>query len=255
MREGTSASGGRRGSGQRRPGLRSPRGPGTRSSRLRKLRARQHGQQDRDAQFWNAYNETDTEASTMAKVVIPQFEKQNPGIKVDSVVYPTPSCCRSSSPPSAAGDPPDVLRSDIAWVPELASQGVAAERQPACRGSRPITKRRSAGPACRRPQYKGATTRCRCDTNTQALFWNKADFAAAGLSGPPTTHHPAVRRREPSSPNKAKEPVRPGRRRHRHLECRSLCLEPGRRPHERGLHAAAGVHERPRHRRQQCSSW
>ncbi|HTW08682.1 MAG TPA: hypothetical protein VME46_14285, partial [Acidimicrobiales bacterium] len=25
------------------------------------------------------------------------------------------------------------------------------------------------------------------DTNTQVLFWNKADFAAAGLSGPPTT--------------------------------------------------------------------
>ena len=25
------------------------------------------------------------------------------------------------------------------------------------------------------------------DTNTQALFWNKADFAAAGISGPPTT--------------------------------------------------------------------
>ncbi len=25
------------------------------------------------------------------------------------------------------------------------------------------------------------------DTNTQALYWNKADFAAAGISGPPTT--------------------------------------------------------------------
>ncbi len=25
------------------------------------------------------------------------------------------------------------------------------------------------------------------DTNTQVLFWNKADFAAANLSGPPTT--------------------------------------------------------------------
>ena len=26
-----------------------------------------------------------------------------------------------------------------------------------------------------------------CDTNTQALYWNKALFAAAGLTGPPTT--------------------------------------------------------------------
>ena len=39
-------------------------------------------------QFWNAYNATDKEASTMANVVLPQFEKENPGIKVTSVVIP-----------------------------------------------------------------------------------------------------------------------------------------------------------------------
>src|SRR5579871_3041086 len=32
--------------------------------------------------FWNDYNTTDAEASTMANVIIPQFEKENPGIKV-----------------------------------------------------------------------------------------------------------------------------------------------------------------------------
>ena len=75
--------------------------------------------------FWNAYNETDAEASTMAKVVIPQFEKENPGIKVNSVVYPYAELLQKYLAASAAGDPPDLLRSDIAWVPELASQGVA----------------------------------------------------------------------------------------------------------------------------------
>jgi multiple sugar transport system substrate-binding protein len=36
-------------------------------------------------------------------------------------------------------------------------------------------------------EYHGASYALPLDTNTQALFWNKADFAAAGISGPPTT--------------------------------------------------------------------
>jgi multiple sugar transport system substrate-binding protein len=35
--------------------------------------------------------------------------------------------------------------------------------------------------------YQGSYYGVPDDTNTQALYWNKADFAAAGLSGPPTT--------------------------------------------------------------------
>jgi multiple sugar transport system substrate-binding protein len=135
--------------------------------------------------FWNAYNETDSESSTMAHVVIPQFEKENPGIKVSSVVYPYADLLSKFLAASAAGDPPDVLRSDIAWVPELASQGLALKVS-GLSWFTPIASAALPGPL-QTTEYNGASYALPLDTNTQALFWNKADFAAAGLSGPPTT--------------------------------------------------------------------
>ena len=59
----------------------------------------------------------------MANVVIPKFEKQNPGIKVVSVVYPYADLLQKFLAASAAGDPPDLLRSDIAWVPRACVPG------------------------------------------------------------------------------------------------------------------------------------
>jgi multiple sugar transport system substrate-binding protein len=135
--------------------------------------------------FWSAYNVADKEASTMAKTVIPQFEKQNPGIKVVSDVYPYSQLLQKYIAASAAGSPPDLLRSDIAWVPELASQGLALKvsAQP---WFSPIAKAALPGPLLT-TKYKGASYALPLDTNTQALYWNKADFQAAGISGPPTT--------------------------------------------------------------------
>lgn len=135
--------------------------------------------------FWSAYNETDGESATMAHVVIPQFEKQNPGIKVNSIVYPYADLLQKYIAASAAGDPPDLMRSDIAWVPQLASQGVVLKVSslswfPA------IAKEALPGPL-HTTVYNGASYALPLDTNTQSLFWNKADFAAAGISAPPAT--------------------------------------------------------------------
>jgi multiple sugar transport system substrate-binding protein len=135
--------------------------------------------------FWNAYNETDQEASTMAHVVIPRFEKENPGIKVDSIVYPDTVLLQKYLAAAAAGDPPDLMRADIADVPQLASQGLIIETSklswfPA------IAKESLPGPL-QTTVYDGANYGLPLDTNTQALFWNKTDFAAAHISSPPTT--------------------------------------------------------------------
>jgi multiple sugar transport system substrate-binding protein len=135
--------------------------------------------------FWSAYNETDGESATMAHVVIPQFEKENPGIKVSSVVYPYADLLQKFLAAAAAGDPPDLMRSDIAWVPQLASQGVVLKVSdlsfyPA------IAKEALPGPL-QTTVYNGANYALPLDTNTQALFWNKSDFAAAGISAPPAT--------------------------------------------------------------------
>ena len=135
--------------------------------------------------FWNDYNTTDAEASTMANVVIPQFEKENPGVKVVSVQYPYADLLQKFLAAAAAGDPPNVLRSDIIWVPQLASQGALLPV-----GSLPGYSSLAAdalpGPLAT-TKWNGQAYALPLDTNTQALFWNKADFKAAGISGPPAT--------------------------------------------------------------------
>ncbi len=136
-------------------------------------------------QFWSAYNVADKEASTMANVIIPKFEAEYPGIKVVSDVYPYSELLQKYLAASAAGNPPDLLRSDIAWVPELASQSLALKVSSLPWFSS-VAKSALPGPLLT-TKYKGASYALPLDTNTQALFWNKADFAAAGISGPPTT--------------------------------------------------------------------
>ena len=136
-------------------------------------------------QFWNAYNPTDKEVSTMTNVVLPQFEKENPGIKVTNVTVPYSQLLQKYIAAVAAGDPPAVMRSDIIWVPELASQG-ALLNLTHLGWFQPIKKDALPGPLSTN-FYKGSYYGMPDDTNTQVLFWNKADFAAAGLSGPPTT--------------------------------------------------------------------
>ena len=136
-------------------------------------------------QYWSTYNTADKEASTMARVIIPRFERLNPSIKVTSVIYPYSDLLNKFITTSAAGKPPDVMRSDIAWVPQLAQQGVIvnvsrlkafwAIRAAALPGPRATTR------------VNGAYYAFPDDTNTQALYWNRADFAAAGIPGPPTT--------------------------------------------------------------------
>src|SRR5665213_1914066 len=75
-------------------------------------------------QFWSTYNTADKEASTIAKVIIPRFEKLNPGIKVNAVIYPYSDLLNKFITTSAAGNPPDVMRSDIGWVAQLAQEGI-----------------------------------------------------------------------------------------------------------------------------------
>jgi multiple sugar transport system substrate-binding protein len=136
-------------------------------------------------QFWNTYNQADKEGSTMSKVIIPRFEKLNPGIKVVSLYVPYADLLPKFIASSAAGNPPDVLRSDIAWVAQLAQEGLAVNVGK-LKAFAAIKKEAIPGPLAT-TEVKGQYYALPDDTNTQALYWNKALFAAAGISGPPTT--------------------------------------------------------------------
>lgn len=133
--------------------------------------------------FWNAYNDV-TETPVMNGIVIPAFESQNPGIKVKDDTLPYNGMLNKFIASAAAGDPPDLMRSDIAWVPQLASEGVLLEtsKQPWFAA---MKKNLDPGPLSTN-LYKGGYYGVPDDTNTQVMFYNNADFAAAGLSFPTT---------------------------------------------------------------------
>ncbi len=134
-------------------------------------------------QFWNAYNDV-TETPVMNGVVIPSFESLNPGIKVVDDTLPYAGMLQKFIAASAAGDPPNLMRSDIAWVPQLASEGTLLETS-AQPWFAPIKAAADPGPLSTN-YWNGGYYGLPDDTNTQVFFWNKADFAAAHLS-PPTT--------------------------------------------------------------------
>ncbi len=136
-------------------------------------------------QYWNTYNQADSEGKTMQNIIIPRFEKLNPGIKVKSTYVLYADLLPKFIATSAAGDPPDVLRSDIAWMAQLAQQGLAVNVSK-LKGFAAIKAESLPGPLAT-TEVNGKYYGFVCDTNTQALYWNKADFAAAGISGPPTT--------------------------------------------------------------------
>jgi multiple sugar transport system substrate-binding protein len=136
-------------------------------------------------QYWNTYNKADAEGRTMSNIIIPRFEKLNPGIKVVSTYVLYADLLPKFIATSAAGDPPDVLRSDIAWVAQLAQQGLAVNVGK-LKGFAAIKAAALPGPLAT-TEVNGKYYAFVCDTNTQALYWNKALFAAAGLTGPPTT--------------------------------------------------------------------
>jgi multiple sugar transport system substrate-binding protein len=136
--------------------------------------------------FWNQYNEVDGEQKAMVDVVIPAFEKANPGIKVQSIYYNDNVIEQKFLAAAAAGDPPDIMRADIADVPALANQGTLADLGKVMPNYKAITANALPGPLATN-LWKGQYYGLPLDTNTQALFWNKNLFAAAGLSGPPTT--------------------------------------------------------------------
>ncbi len=133
--------------------------------------------------FLNAYNDV-TETPVMNGVVIPAFESENPGIKVVDETVPYDGMLDKFIAGAAAGNPPSLMRSDIAWVPQLAADGILLKTS-----AQPwwpkVKKEADPGPLSTN-LYKGAYYGLPDDTNTQVLFYNKADFAAANLT-PPTT--------------------------------------------------------------------
>ena len=138
--------------------------------------------------FWHAYatNAASPELQRMTKIVIPRFEQLNPGIKVAQVPFDYNSLQQKLTTSTAGGTLPDVIRSDIAWVPQYAKLGVFAQLDKAMPDFKSLAKVTYPGSLATN-YYKGHYYGLPLDTNTRVEMYNAQALASAGISSPPAT--------------------------------------------------------------------
>ncbi|MGQ9600513.1 MAG: extracellular solute-binding protein [Anaerolineae bacterium] len=134
--------------------------------------------------FWHAYNPLETE--TLDKKVIPAFEKAYPNIKVQAQPVPYDEFHRKLLIAIAGGAAPDVIRSDIIWVPEFADMGALVALDELMPDFDALKGKVFPGPLSTN-FWKGHYYGLPLDTNCRVLIWNKAMFEAAGIKEPPST--------------------------------------------------------------------
>jgi multiple sugar transport system substrate-binding protein len=138
--------------------------------------------------FWHAYAENPAapEMQRLTKIVIPQFEKTHPGIKVQQVPFSYGNLQQKLTTSVAAGALPDVIRSDLAWVPQYAKLGAFAKLDQAMPDFQKYAKAVYPGSLATN-FYKGHYYGLPLDTNTRVLMYNQQALQSAGISSPPTT--------------------------------------------------------------------
>ncbi len=136
--------------------------------------------------FWHAYSADSQEVKTLNDVIIPGFKKLHPGVDVKQVAIPYDQLHQKLITSAAGGEVPDVLRSDIAWVSELAKLGLLEPLDTAMPDFQALAHQTFPG-ALATNKYKGKYYGLPLDTNTRVLMYNQAALDKAGVTAPPKT--------------------------------------------------------------------
>jgi multiple sugar transport system substrate-binding protein len=138
--------------------------------------------------FWHAYAENPAapEMQRLTKIVIPQFERTHPGIKVQQVPFSYGNLQQKLTTSVAAGALPDVIRADLAWVPQYAKLGAFARLDQTMPDFKKYANAVYAGSLATN-LYKGHYYGLPLDTNTRVLMYNQQALQSAGISAPPQT--------------------------------------------------------------------
>jgi multiple sugar transport system substrate-binding protein len=138
--------------------------------------------------FWGTYGNGGNKAQTdaLSQTIIPAFEKANPTIKINYVDIPYDSLLQKLTTSAAGGQLPDLVRSDIGWVPKFAALKVFAQLD----GSMPNFATLSADNypgSLATNKYNGHYYGLPLDTNTRVLISNSTALKNAGIAAPPAT--------------------------------------------------------------------
>ncbi len=135
--------------------------------------------------FWHTYTENNPESDTLVNVLIPAFEADHPNIKVNAVSVPYESFRTKLLSALAAGTAPDLIRSDIIWVPELAQMGAFLALDEVMSDFSDYKDIVFPGPLSTN-MWNGHYYGLPLDTNTKVWLYNADMYSQAGLESAPT---------------------------------------------------------------------
>jgi arabinogalactan oligomer/maltooligosaccharide transport system substrate-binding protein len=130
--------------------------------------------------FWDTSNEAENK---VFKELAAEFEKANPGVTVDVQLVPFAEAQNKYKTAAQAGNAPDVMRTEVAWVSEFASLGYLQDLSGTILSqgtddflATPMSSSMYDGKQYAVPQV----------TDAPALLYNKALLEKAGVEAPTT---------------------------------------------------------------------
>ncbi len=135
--------------------------------------------------FWHSYGK-EVEDEMLRKKVIPAFEQAHSNIKVEALKVPNEDLRRKLLTAMAGGTAPDLVRTDILWLPEFADLGALAPLDDLMSDFATLKDKVFEGPL-ETNLYKGHYYGLPLDTNTRVMVYNVGLLQAAGIEAPPKT--------------------------------------------------------------------
>ena len=154
--------------------------------------------------FWHAYSADSPEVETLDNTIVPAFNELYPNVEVETVAIPYDDLHQKLVTAVAGGALPDLVRSDIIWVPELANLGVLVPLDEEMADFQQYADQMYPGALATnvwQDHYYGLPL----DTNTRVQMYNADALSAIGLDAPPATlrrdaaRPPRASRRTPTS--------------------------------------------------------
>lgn len=135
--------------------------------------------------FWHHYSAQSAENETLMNVLIPKFESENPGIKVNAVSHEWAELHDKVLVSANSGSLPDVARCDIAWLPEFQKMGILVALDQEMPNFADVAST-LLDSAMSTAKIAGATYGLALNTNTKILFYNVKMLEDAGIAAPAT---------------------------------------------------------------------
>ncbi|MBR6889735.1 MAG: extracellular solute-binding protein [Clostridia bacterium] len=135
--------------------------------------------------FWHHYSAQSAENETLMNVLIPAFEAENPGIKVNAVSHEWAELHDKVLVSANSNALPDVARCDIAWLPEFQKMGILVALDEEMPDFADVSGQ-LLDSAMSTANIGGHCYALALNTNSKIVFYNTAMLEEAGVAVPAT---------------------------------------------------------------------